>query len=138
MVISDEDRLAAERHLHDDLHSRPKAIKARFDRRTGRIVVGMDGGLEIAFPAHLAQGLEGANFNELAAIEISPLGDGLHWPALDADLYIPALLQGVFGSKPFMAAQLGAAGGRMRSEAKAVTARKNGRRGGRPRKISSA
>ncbi|WP_352509685.1 MULTISPECIES: DUF2442 domain-containing protein [unclassified Mesorhizobium] len=30
---------------------------------------------------------------------ISPTGLGLHWPQLDADVDVPALLQGVFGSK---------------------------------------
>jgi hypothetical protein len=43
-------------------------------------------------------------------------------------------MQGLFGSKRWMAAQLGAEGGRARSEAKAAAARSNGARGGRPRK----
>jgi len=42
-------------------------------------------------------------------------GLGLHWPKLDADVYVPALLQGVFGSKQWMAAQLGAVGGKARA-----------------------
>ncbi|MER8672015.1 DUF2442 domain-containing protein [Mesorhizobium sp. M1156] len=33
---------------------------------------------------------------------ISPTGLGLHWPQLDADVDVPALLQGVFGSKRWM------------------------------------
>ena len=37
------------------------------------------------------------------------MGLALHWPSLDAD--IPSLMQGVFGTKRWMAAQLGAAGG---------------------------
>jgi hypothetical protein len=138
MVITDRDRVAAEQQLRDELDGCPRAVKARFDRRRGRIVVGMDSGLELAFRPHLAQGLDGANAAELGDIEISPLGDGLHWPALDADLYVPALLHGVFGSKRFMAAQLGAAGGRVRSKLKASAARKNGRKGGRPRKTAAA
>mgnify|MGYP002146897045 CR=1 FL=1 len=68
----------------------------------------------------------------LADIEISPAGLGLHWPQLDADVYLPALLQGVFGSRTWMAAQLGSAGGQARSPAKAAAARANGRKGGRP------
>jgi hypothetical protein len=35
----------------------------------------------------------------LAEIEISPAGVGLHWPKLDADVHVPALLQDVLGSK---------------------------------------
>jgi hypothetical protein len=88
--------------------------------------------------APLVQGLEHATPAALAIIEISPLGDGLHWPVIDADLYVPGLLQGVFGSKSWVARHLGAAGGRARSDAKVAAARENGRKGGRPRKLASA
>lgn len=138
MAITESDRLAAEARLRAELKNQPKAIRARYDRRVSRVVIGLDNGLELAFPPRLAQGLEGATPAELAVIEISPLGDGLYWPALDADLSLPALLQGVFGSKIWMARHLGAAGGRARSEAKIAAARKNGRKGGRPRKSANA
>ena len=111
------------------------AISAHYDRRTSRIVVDLNTGVQVAFPANLAEGLAGASPQDLAEIEISPAGLGLHWPKIDADLYVPALLQGVFGSTRWMAAQLGMSGGKVRTEAKAAAARKNGRKGGRPRRI---
>ena len=138
MPINDSDRLAAETKLQTQLKGVPKAIHARYDRRVSRVIVGLDNGLELAFPPRLAQGLEHATPADLAIIEISPLGDGLHWPAIDADLYVPGLLQGVFGSKSWMARHLGATGGRARSGAKVAAARENGRKGGRPRKLASA
>jgi len=138
MPINDSDRLAAETKLQTQLKGVPKAIHARYDRRVSRVIIGLDNGLELAFPPRLAQGLEHATPADLAIIEISPLGDGLHWPAIDADLYVPGLLQGVFGSKSWMARHLGAAGGRARSGAKVAAARENGRKGGRPRKLASA
>jgi hypothetical protein len=109
------------------------AVAARYDRRTSRIVVRLNTGLELAFPPSLAEGLAGASPKELVDVEISPAGLGLHWPKLDADVYIPALLRGIFGSRRWMAAQLGAVGGRARSETKAASSRANGRNGGRPR-----
>ena len=115
----------------------PIAVAARYDRRRDRVVVSLDNGLELAFPPRIAQGLERAAPAELSNIELSPSGFGIHFPKLDAQLYLPALLQSVFGSKAWMAAQLGAAGGRTRSTAKAVAARANGRRGGRPRKVAA-
>jgi predicted transcriptional regulator len=110
------------------------AVSARYDRRRARIVVALSTGVEIAFPPRLAEGLAAASADDLADIEVSPAGLGLHWPKLDADLYVPALLEGVTGSKRWMAAELGAAGGRAQSDAKAAAARENGRKGGRPRK----
>ena len=112
------------------------AISARYDRRSARIVVTLNTGVQVAFPVHLAEGLAGAPAAALSDIEISPTGLGLHWPRLDADVYVPALLQGVLGSKSWMARQLGAAGGRARSAAKATASRENGRKGGRPRKVA--
>jgi hypothetical protein len=110
------------------------AVSARYDARYSRVVVRLNTGVHITFPVELAEGLSGACRADLAEIEISPAGTGLHWPRLDADLYIPALLQGVFGSKSWMAHQLGAAGGSARSDAKRAAARANGAKGGRPRK----
>jgi Protein of unknown function (DUF2442) len=100
-------------------------------------VVTLNTGVQLAFPPRLAEGLAGASPESLAKIEISPAGLGLHWPKLDVDLYVPALLQGIFGSKNWMARQLGANGGRSRTEAKAAAARENGRKGGRPRKTAT-
>jgi hypothetical protein len=79
--------------------------------------------------------LETAKPNQLSKIEISPSGLGLHFPAVDADIYLPALLEGFLGSRQWMAEQLGRAGGRVTSKAKAATVRANGKLGGRPRKI---
>lgn len=113
------------------------AVAARYNRRRARVIVSLNTGVEITFPPKLAQGLVDADPGDLAKIEITPSGLGLHWPDLDTDLYIPGLLAGAFSSKQWMAAQLGAAGGSVRSKAKAQAAHANGRLGGRPRKHSS-
>ena len=115
----------------------PLAVSARYDRRRDRVIVSLDTGVELAFPPRLAEGLENATPSDLVQIEISPSGFGLHFPKLDADLYVPALLKGVFGSKSWIAAQLGREGGQSRSRAKVAAARANGKRGGRPRKITA-
>jgi hypothetical protein len=120
------------------LKSQPHALTARYDRRGERIVVALSNGLELGVPVDLAQGLAGAKASDLSKIEISPTGLGLHWPRLDADLYLPALMAGVFGSRRWMARVMGKAGGRSTSSAKQVAARANGKRGGRPRKLERA
>ncbi|MCT8998007.1 DUF2442 domain-containing protein [Chelativorans intermedius] len=110
------------------------AVAARYEKRAARILVSLNTGVQIAVPVHLVEGLSDATAEELSEIEISPSGLGLHWPKLDADVYVPGLLQGVFGSKRWMAQQMGTLGGRSRSAAKVAASRKNGRSGGRPRK----
>ncbi len=111
----------------------PIAISARSDRRTGRVVIELSSGLEVGFLPEHAEGLQNASAAELEKIEITLSGYGIHFPKLDADLYLPALLQGFYGSKKWMAARLGRLGGASRSHAKVSASRKNGKLGGRPR-----
>lgn len=113
------------------------AVSAEYDASQNRLVVGLSNGVVIMVPVHLLEELAEAGAHDLAEIEISPAGLGLHWPRLDADVYVPALMQGVFGTRRWMAAQLGASGGRATSKAKADAARANGRKGGRPPRSAS-
>lgn len=138
MEISDSAIEQAEQRMRERMAATPRAIAARYDRRVSRVMVSLSSGLELAFPPHLAEGLADAKPADLAAIEITPTGLGLHWPKLDADLYLPALLQGVFGSPRWMAGLLGKTGGLARTAAKAAAARENGRKGGKPRKRATA
>ncbi len=114
------------------------ATEARYDRKRDRIVISLSSGLEVGFAPHDAQGLENATSSQLGKIEISPSGLGIHFPKLDADLYLPALLEGFFGSRRWMAARLGVVGGKAKSPAKVSAARANGKLGGRPRKNAVA
>jgi len=110
----------------------PRARAARYDRELGRLVVALTNGCTFTFPPRLAQGLETATEDQLAQVEILGAGYGLHWEALDADLSIPGLLAGLFGTKAYMARRAGQA----TSPAKAAAARVNGAKGGRPRKLA--
>ena len=136
MAATEQDFATAEQQMAN-LRLVGHAVKARYDRRAERVVVSLSNGVQIAFPIHLAEGLDEASAEDLSNIEISPTGLGLHWPKLDADVYVPALMQGVFGSKKWIAAELGAAGGRANTVAKVLAARENGRKGGRPRRSAN-
>ena len=114
----------------------PRAVSARYDRRSGHIVVHLTSKLIVSFSPRDAQGLEDARATQLDEIEISPSGYGIHFPKLDADIYVPGLLEGLLGSKKWMASRLGQIGGQSRSRAKKKASRANGRLGGRPRKTS--
>lgn len=115
--------------------SAPRVAAARYDQESDRIVIDLKNGATFIVPVAMLEGLADASPAELAEIEVTPSRAGLHWEKLDADLSVPALLKGVFGSKTWMS-ELGKLGGSTTSEAKASAARENGKKGGRPRKAS--
>jgi len=108
----------------------PRAASARYDGKLCRVIVELTNGCTFSFPPHLAQGLETATEEQLAQVEILGAGYGLHWEALDADLSVPGLLAGLFGTRSHVARLAGQA----TSPAKAAAARANGAKGGRPRR----
>jgi hypothetical protein len=114
----------------------PRATSAQYDRATDRVVIHLSSKLDVSFSPRDTQGLEQAKPSELEEIEISPSGFGIYFPKLDADLYVPGLLEGFLGSTKWMASKLGQAGGKSRSAAKKAAARANGKLGGRPRKAA--
>ncbi len=138
MEHSEDLILAANKRGAERIRKTPIATAARYDRRIGRLVINLSSGIEIAFRPHDAQGLEHAKVSDLSEIEISPSGLGIHFPKLDADLYLPSLLEGFLGSRQWIAAQNGRIGGKATSDAKVNAARKNGKLGGRPRKAPAA
>jgi hypothetical protein len=111
----------------------PRAVRAWYDADSGRVMVELTSGILFGFPSEFGQGLRGATARELAAVEIEGGGYGLHWEALDADLTVPGLVAGVFGSEVWMR-EPGGRGGSATTAAKQRAARLNGQKGGRPRK----
>lgn len=83
--------------------TKSQAISAHYDDVSHLIVIRLNSGSVFCFPPDIAQGLAWASKEDLAAVEITPSGAGLHWEKLDADFSIPGLLSGCFGSKAWMA-----------------------------------
>lgn len=135
-VPSDEQLKTAEARGREILASEPRARAARYDRTSGRVVVDLVNGCSFAFPADLVEDLHGADPEALADVQVDGAGFNLHWPKLDADLYVPSLLAGVFGTRAWMTRELARIAGQTTSPAKAAAARANGAKGGRPRKAA--
>jgi hypothetical protein len=137
MVITNQEFQEADVRTKALRASTPTATAAYYDRRTRDIIVKLSTGIGIFFSPKDAQGLEEATPAQLSEIEITPSGFGLYFPEVDADIDVPNLLEGVFGSRKWMAVRLGAQGGKARSLAKRTAARANGALGGRPRKSAT-
>lgn len=135
MKVSKDEFEAANARGAIRLRKTTGATSARYDSKRNRVVIRLDTGIEIAFRPRDVQGLERAKPEQLDAIEISPSGLGIHFPKLDADIYLPALLEGFLGSKRWLATEYGKLGGSVSSTAKAAAARRNGKLGGRPKKV---
>jgi hypothetical protein len=130
---SDAQAEAAEARGRAILADEPRAVTARYDPASGRIVVDLANGCAFAFPARRIEELEQASEAEIAEVEVAGAGLALHWPSRDADLSLRGLMSGAFGTRAWMS-ELARRAGRATSPAKAAAARANGAKGGRPRK----
>jgi hypothetical protein len=136
-LISHKEFLAATRRAKRKQATTPMAIAVHYNKKANRVVISLNTKVEVMFNPSDVQGLEDATPSQLSEIEITPSGFGLYFPQVDADIDVPNLLDGLTGSRKWMAARLGAQGGKARSLAKRTAARANGALGGRPRKSAA-
>ncbi len=116
--------------LHDD---DPVAESVEHVAGLNLLIIVFSNHRRLVLPVEDLQGLEQATHEQLAEYELVGRGTGISFPALDADFYVPALIEGVYGTRRWMA-ELGKKGGGAKTEAKREAARRNGAKGGRPKK----
>ena len=133
-MITAEDVRAANRRMKEMQATTPMAVAARYNKKAHRVIISLSTKIEVMFNPGDVQGLDTATPAQLSEIEITPSGFGLYFPKLDEGINVPNLLEGTIGSRQWMAARLGAQGGKSRSSPKRTAARANGALGGRPRK----
>jgi hypothetical protein len=109
------------------------ARSVAYDAKRRRLNIELMSGIAIAIPVAQVECLAFARLADIRAVQVTGGGTGLRWPALDADLSVPDLVAGCFGTRTWMRS-LARSAGRVTSEAKAAAARENGKKGGRPRK----
>ena len=110
----------------------PRAARATYHAKDNALRIELTNGAAISVPVKLIPALKRASPSQVRSVEVLGRGGGLHWEALDVDLSVPGLVSSVFAGPEWMA-ELGRVGGRRSSAAKAAAARRNGRKGGRPR-----
>jgi hypothetical protein len=86
-------------------------------------------------PREDLQGMGEASLEAIRDVRVIGGGTALHWPLLDLDFYVPALLKNKYGNMQWMQ-HLGRKGGSAKTELKRKAAQENGAKGGRPRKVT--
>jgi hypothetical protein len=114
--------------LHD---SDPRAQTVEHIPALKLLIVGLSNSRRLVLPIEDMQGLGNATHEQIQNYELLGRGTGISFPELDVDLYVPALIEGVYGNRRWMA-QLGKKGGSAKTEAKRRAAKANGAKGGRP------
>jgi hypothetical protein len=126
-----EARAAEERGA--EFARRPSALVAAALHEPARTIhLTFRSGAELSVPVSAISEIATAPIAALRNIAASPLGDGLIFDDANVAINVPGLLRDLFGEA--IAGALGKRGGRARTAAKAAAARKNGQKGGRPRK----
>jgi len=110
----------------------PRAARVTYRAQKHALRIELTNGATITLPVKLIPSLKGVRPKDLRAVAVLGRGGGLHWESLDLDLSVPGLVSSVFSGTAWLA-ELGRHGGRRTSAAKALAARRNGRKGGRPR-----
>jgi hypothetical protein len=92
-------------------------VGARYHAGADLVELLFSGGGSMSIPRSVFPGLKRASASKLEAVVVSAAGDALSWPSLDVDVYVPGIIQRVFGARLF-ATSTGHRGGRRQSKAK--------------------
>jgi hypothetical protein len=109
----------------------------RYDPGRDAIEIELTDGAAMRLPRAMLEEFRDVPPGEMATLRVSPAGYGIRLDAYDIAISVHGLI-GALASTGDMAASLGKLGGASRSDAKRISARANGAKGGRPREVSRA
>ena len=101
---SEIDAALIEARRYEEQHGPdPYATEVGYLEGAHILIVRLNTGLRLAIPVENLQGLEAATAAQLSKVEMMGIGYAFFFPDLDADFYVPALIQGIYGNKHWMA-----------------------------------
>ncbi|MDP1647437.1 MAG: DUF2442 domain-containing protein [Rubrivivax sp.] len=71
----------------------PRAVAARYLPERDRIEIDLASGWSVQVPRTFSARLAKASAQECERVELVDSGLGLHWPAIDEDWYVPAVIE---------------------------------------------
>ncbi len=101
-MVTAEESLAAARRGREMWKNVPHATQAMYDKRLHRVLIRLSNRLEIALNPDDHQSIQKALPEQLREIELMGKGYVIYFPKIDEGIYVPALIQGILGSKKWM------------------------------------
>ena len=114
-----------------------RAASVRYDVDRDAIEIELTDGAAVRLPRQMVDEFRNVPPADMATVRVSPAGYGIKLDQHDINISVHGLI-GSLASAGDMAASLGKLGGAARSDAKRISARANGAKGGRPRKVHAA
>lgn len=124
---------AASRRAREREKTATKIRAARYDAERDAVVVELSTGATLGVPRTKIAGFRRADPAALADLAINPGAESLWSDTIDDGVLLEQLLEIAAGTHTIVALS-GSIGGRVRSAARAAASRRNGSKGGRPRK----
>ena len=91
----DDTTIAKARELGEREMLAPRAVAARYLPHRDRIEIDLASGWSIQVPRAFSSRLAAAALIDCGEVEIVDFGLGLHWPAIDEDWYVPAVVEAI-------------------------------------------
>ena len=86
----------------EELAKAPKAVAAKFDKKSKRMMFEMQNGITLLVPVNLVQGLQTSDDKALSDFELFMEGSEIHWETLDVQFRVGSFLKGIFGTPKWM------------------------------------
>ena len=93
MPIVDDAQIVAARVAGDADLQAARAVAVRYLPLRDRVEIELASGWSVQVPRSFSARLSKASTQDCGRIEIVDCGLGLHWPAVDEDWYVPAVIQ---------------------------------------------
>jgi hypothetical protein len=91
--LADAAQIALARAVGERSSRAPRAVAARYLPARDRVEIDRASGWSVQVPRSFSARLAKASPQECEQVEIVDSGLGLHWPAIDEDWYVPAVIE---------------------------------------------